>query len=137
MNKVTKQFRFEAAHRLLNYQGKCANLHGHSYLVEITYGAESLVRDMVLDFDKISETIGQWIKNNLDHGMILNEADHSLIGLGQTEKQRMFCVSGNPTAERIAQLIHNVASTYKWHGVTVLSVTVHETQTCSATYSKE
>lgn len=137
MNKVTKQFRFEAAHRLLNYQGKCANLHGHSYLVEITYGAESLVRDMVLDFDKISETIGQWIKENLDHGMILSSDDLSLMNFGASELQKMFCVSGNPTAERIAQLIHNVASSSVCHGVTVLSVTVHETQTCSATYSKE
>ena len=37
---ITKRFTFEACHHLPNYNGKCANVHGHSYKLEVTVSAE-------------------------------------------------------------------------------------------------
>ena len=66
---LTKQFKFEAAHSLPNHDGKCKNLHGHSYVLEVTVTGPITTggpKDgMVMDFADISavvdlEIIAQW-----------------------------------------------------------------------------
>jgi len=68
---ITKQFKFEAAHSLPNHDGKCKNLHGHSYLLEVTVSGP-IVTDgpqegMVMDFAKLSEIVDREIINQWDH----------------------------------------------------------------------
>lgn len=77
MNKVrvTKQYRTETGHRLVNYEGKCAHLHGHSYLWEVTAEAPKLdERGMVVDFGDLKKAIKEAIEP-LDHCMILSSED--------------------------------------------------------------
>ncbi len=61
MISVRKEIRFEAAHRLENHPGACANLHGHSYrlIVEVglAQGVELPRDDMVVDFGVISKAM--------------------------------------------------------------------------------
>ena len=38
--RIGKLFKFEAAHRLPNHPGKCKNLHGHSYKLEVVVNGE-------------------------------------------------------------------------------------------------
>lgn len=70
---ITKQFRFEAAHQLPNHRGKCARLHGHSYLLEISVRGPIKSRrgqsddGMVLDLDDIKQIVHAAIIERVDH----------------------------------------------------------------------
>lgn len=68
---LTKQFKFEAAHSLPNHDGKCRNLHGHSYVLEVTVSGEKHTsgpkEGMVVDFADISKIVNEHIINKWDH----------------------------------------------------------------------
>lgn len=83
---ATKQISFDAAHFLPNYEGKCANLHGHRWTVEV--GVEDFVdpaTGMVVDFN--------WIKAFLQS--VADQLDH----------QTLNDFIANPTAENIAKQV--------------------------------
>lgn len=138
MFTVTKQFGFDAAHRLIGHEGKCKHLHGHRYTVEITCTGELDPIGRVVDFSVIKDVFGWWIDDRLDHGTICNQDDHSLMAFLQVEKQKFFPIRDNPTAENIAKLIHNMASAALVPcGITVTGTKVWETPTCFATYTED
>ena len=68
---ITKQFKFEAAHSPPNHDGKCRNLHGHSYVLEVTVSGEIIqggIKDgMVMDFADLSEIVECEIISQWDH----------------------------------------------------------------------
>jgi 6-pyruvoyltetrahydropterin/6-carboxytetrahydropterin synthase len=66
---VTKQFRFEAAHQLNDYGGPCANLHGHSYLLEVSITGTSLTDGMLMDFTALKALV-QPLVDMLDHNYL-------------------------------------------------------------------
>ena len=65
--RVTKRFRFEAAHHLPGYEGKCARPHGHGYRLEVT--VEGPVRDdgLVFDFYDLKRIVRERVVDRLDH----------------------------------------------------------------------
>jgi 6-pyruvoyltetrahydropterin/6-carboxytetrahydropterin synthase len=68
---ITKIFRFEAAHRLDNHEGKCKQLHGHSYKFEVTIaGNINPITGMVLDFGDLKDIVNNCIIEKLDHQYI-------------------------------------------------------------------
>ena len=72
---ITKRFTFEACHHLHNYNGKCANVHGHSYKLEVTVSAEknftmghsSPYNNMVIDFSTLKSIVNAEVVNKYDH----------------------------------------------------------------------
>ena len=68
---VTKQFRFESAHSLPHHDGKCKNLHGHSYLLEVTVSGDIQTSGpkagMVIDFSDLSKVVEEHIISKWDH----------------------------------------------------------------------
>ena len=68
---VTKQFRFEAAHSLPGHDGKCKNLHGHSYVLEVTVSGPVATsgpkEGMVMDFADLSKIVDEEIISQWDH----------------------------------------------------------------------
>lgn len=102
---VTKEFRFEAAHRLLrNYTGKCTNNHGHSWLVRLHLEGENLdEKDMLIDFQEL-KALKVWIDDNLDHATLLWEQD-PMVKYIKESGQRIFITRKNPTSEHIAEVI--------------------------------
>ncbi|NWJ45332.1 MAG: 6-carboxytetrahydropterin synthase [Chloroflexi bacterium] len=70
---ITKIFRFESAHRLEYHQGKCAQLHGHSYKLEVSVFSnikEALGQSdhgMVMDFSELSHIVKEAVIAQLDH----------------------------------------------------------------------
>jgi len=64
---VSKTFRFEAAHRLIGYDGDCANLHGHSYILEIQVKDEVDDRGFVMDFKQLKHFVQTKVIDLLDH----------------------------------------------------------------------
>lgn len=127
----TKRMEFDAAHRVLGHEGKCAHLHGHRYAVEVTAYADELDGiGRTVDFAVIKDNVGKWIDNRLDHGTIVNMRDTKLTSWLADNRQKFHAMNGNPTAENIAAMLHGVAtSLLEPHGINRVSVVVHETPT--------
>jgi 6-pyruvoyltetrahydropterin/6-carboxytetrahydropterin synthase len=65
---VTKKFSFAAAHFLSNYDGKCANLHGHEWFFEVSISRRiNPTSGMVLDFSKLKKVVNEYIVDVFDH----------------------------------------------------------------------
>ena len=132
MYSVIREIHFSYGHRLLDYQGKCARLHGHNGRVQIQLSTEKLdALGMVMDFYEIRKKIGDWIDQNLDHRMILGEKD-PLVPLLKKGGDPAVVMPGNPTAEAIAKWIFEEALKMK---LPVAQVTLWETESCAAAYS--
>lgn len=80
---VTRSFTFEASHVLAWHKGKCSQLHGHGYKIEVTVGGRPDADGIVIDFDKLADIVDIEVIAKLDHAH-LNDAFE------------------NPTAENIA-----------------------------------
>lgn len=110
--RLTKRFTFEMAHALPAYQGKCHNIHGHSYKLYATVEGEPSLIDgspdgMILDFGRIKEIVQQHIVDRFDHALVLPRQmsdtaspDNELGGFAA----KIIWVDFTPTTENL--LIH-------------------------------
>jgi 6-pyruvoyltetrahydropterin/6-carboxytetrahydropterin synthase len=132
MYSVTKKIDFCYGHRLLDYEGVCRHPHGHNAVAEVEIQTEQLdARNMVTDFTDIKQIVKGWIDRELDHKMILRQ-DDPLVALLESIGEPMYLLDSNPTVERIARLIFDIA---RQEGLPVSRVTVWETPTSWATYA--
>lgn len=70
---VAKTMRFASAHRLPFYQGKCNNLHGHEWKIQVKVRRRiDPETGMVVDFSKLKKIISQYIIEPLDHSLLNN-----------------------------------------------------------------
>ncbi|MEF9437774.1 MAG: 6-carboxytetrahydropterin synthase, partial [Candidatus Mariimomonas ferrooxydans] len=68
---------FSSAHKLRGYKGKCENLHGHNWKVQVMVSSEKLNETgLVIDFDEFKKTVEELL-STLDH-FVLNESPHYL-----------------------------------------------------------
>lgn len=138
LRKCTRRLEFDAAHRVMNHESKCKNLHGHRYVVELTCAAAMLDGlGRVVDFGVMKSIVGAWIDEHLDHGAILYVEDRELIELCVKQGWKVFQVSANPTAENLAAWIYDQAVIlFAVHdaGLAVEKVVVRETPNCWAEY---
>jgi 6-pyruvoyltetrahydropterin/6-carboxytetrahydropterin synthase len=67
---IAKEFTFDAAHRLLNYDGPCANLHGHTYKLQIVLSGSVQKNGMVIDFVDLKKIVTEKVISKLDHKFI-------------------------------------------------------------------
>lgn len=139
MRTCTRKIAFDSGHRVMNHESKCANLHGHRYVVEITARAANLDEiGRVIDFSVLKERVGGWIDKHWDHRFLLFDDDPTLRDYAG-EKIGIVRVPFNPTAENMAQYICTKVSpaVLESTGVEVCHVRVHETTNCYADYSLE
>ena len=69
---ITKEFTFAAAHKLINHKGKCKNLHGHTYKLQVTIRGKPNSDGMIIDFSDIKNIVKTSVIEKLDHSY-LNE----------------------------------------------------------------
>ena len=112
---------FSSAHQLRGYKGKCENLHGHNYKIEIfAKGAELNNIGLLIDFVDLKKAADDVVKY-FDHRNI-NE-------LPPFDKEL------NPSAEHLAgYFLHEVGRQVNDDRIKVYKVRVWETDNCSATY---
>ncbi|HSW97206.1 MAG TPA: 6-carboxytetrahydropterin synthase QueD [Candidatus Saccharimonadales bacterium] len=67
---VCKEITFDAAHKLENYPGKCQNLHGHTYKLQICVKGEVQQNGLVIDIKELKECISKNILAELDHAYL-------------------------------------------------------------------
>ena len=132
--QVTKVIEFSYGHRLLEHKGKCRYLHGHNGMVEVDIEAEAVdAMGMVVDFSDVNAIVKSWIDDNLDHKMLLCDADPAARVL-QEAGEPIYLMRDNPTAENIARLIWTAS---REQGMPVSEVRVWETSTSRASYRGE
>jgi len=130
-DSVTKIFSFDAAHRLYNYEGKCHNLHGHTWKVEVTLSGPLNENGMVVDFNDMDKKIGKMIDEKFDHATILNINDPLLSKIRLDTNY--FGLSGDPTSENLAKFIYREVKAM-FEPIAVTSVVVWESPTSHAEY---
>ncbi len=68
---LSQEFKFDAAHNLINYRGKCEKLHGHSYKLRVTLtGTTNPENGMIMDFNFLKERVMEFVIDKLDHSFL-------------------------------------------------------------------
>lgn len=129
MNKVqyiTRKGNFDSGHRVMNERMKCFNIHGHTYLYELTFSFENM-EDIgyAIDFKEIKRVFCQWIDDYLDHGMILNPHDHNLIDITKQYGSKLWLMSLNGPNEYCNPSVENIAKEV-FLGIEILSDTLYK-----------
>ncbi|WP_378186161.1 6-pyruvoyl tetrahydropterin synthase family protein [Aquimarina sp. W85] len=77
--RITKQFTFETGHALYGYDGKCKNVHGHSYKLSVTVIGKPITDTnhvklgMVIDFGDLKKIVKEEIEDVFDHATVFNK----------------------------------------------------------------
>lgn len=141
---ITRRLEWDAAHRILRHESKCASLHGHRYAAEIEVSAPELdPQGRVIDFGVIKEVVGSWIDSNWDHTTLVNYEDKVLKAFVDSEfaqgKRKPFYFDCEPTAENIAKRLFEEAEELieaREHSIRMECVRVWETPNCSAIWRR-
>ena len=105
--RITKQFNFETGHALYGYDGKCKNVHGHSYKLSVTVIGQPIADNtqvkygMVIDFSDLKKIVKEEIVDVFDHATVFNQ-NTPHVELAKELKQRdhhVILVDYQPTSE--------------------------------------
>jgi 6-pyruvoyltetrahydropterin/6-carboxytetrahydropterin synthase len=137
--RVTKEFSFEMAHALWNYDGPCRNVHGHSYRLFVTlWGIPLEEQDnpkngMVIDFSELKRIVKGEIVDIFDHAVVISrkfdrEKTEMMSGLfGNT-----VLVDYQPTCENLVSDFAGRIAKLLPHGTRLHSLRLYETATSYA-----
>ena len=107
--RITKQFSFETGHALYGYDGKCKNVHGHSYKLSVTVIGSPITDNnnvkygMVIDFTDLKKIVKEEIVDVFDHATVFNkntphiELAHEMMKRGH----EVLLVEYQPTSENM------------------------------------
>lgn len=131
---------FDSAHFLAGYNGKCANIHGHHWIIEVKAAGNELQqlgekRGMLIDFGDLKKELRK-IADEYDHALIYekNSLKPETVKALKSENFRLLEVAFRPTAENFARHFYKLL---KNKGIQLRSVTVYETPDNSAVYEEE
>ncbi|MDT0557939.1 6-carboxytetrahydropterin synthase [Ichthyenterobacterium sp. W332] len=105
--RITKQFSFETGHALYGYDGKCKNVHGHSYRLDVTVIGQPISDSthvkfgMVIDFSDLKKIVKEEIVDVFDHATVFNK-NTPHVELAKELKDRghnVLLVNYQPTSE--------------------------------------
>lgn len=146
MHVITRKFEWDAAHKVLNHESKCKNMHGHRYVAEISVASSDLDSlGRVIDFSQIKDLFGNWIDSYWDHNTILNQADPLIDLPTETLRELMgrqpYLMAVNPTAENmVAELFAKLSPLLLELGqkthykLMITKIRLWETPNCSCTF---
>jgi len=138
--RITKQFSFETGHALYGYDGKCKNVHGHSYKLSVTVIGKPIDDSthvkfgMVIDFGDLKKIVKSEIVDVFDHATVFNK-NTPHVELAKELKDRghnVLLVNYQPTSE---MMVIDFAKKIKQHlpdHITLHSLKLQETETSFA-----
>ena len=118
--RLTKEFRFEGAHALTGYDGKCRHIHGHSYILYVTVKGTP--------FTDLKKIVNERIIDRFDHALILRDSA-PISGEIARAYGRVVTVPFQPTCENLITHFAETIRTGLPAGVTLHSLRLHETAT--------
>lgn len=139
MYQLTTHASFDSAHFLSGYEGKCRNLHGHRWKLEVTVSSENLVREgqirgMIVDFGELKKDVKN-LADEFDHCLIIEKGtlkEKTMEALTE-EEFKIIQVDFRPTAENFAQYFYE---RMQKAGYKVSLVKVYETPNNMAGYGE-
>lgn len=107
--RITKQFNFETGHALYGYDGKCRNVHGHSYKLSVTVIGKPITDTshvklgMVIDFGDLKKIVKEEIVDKFDHATVFNKnTPHVDLAKELTERgHNVILADYQPTSENM------------------------------------
>lgn len=107
---ITRKGSFDSAHRVMNEKMKCYNLHGHTYLYDLTFKFDQ-IEDIgyAIDFKEIKRVGCQWIDDKMDHGTIVNPKDYCVIEACKALNSKIWYMSLNGVNEYCNPSVENIA----------------------------
>ncbi|WP_417939272.1 6-pyruvoyl trahydropterin synthase family protein [Flavobacterium sp. RS13.1] len=138
--RITKQFSFETGHALYGYDGKCKNVHGHSYKLSVTViGSPITDRSnvkfgMVIDFSDLKKIVKEEIVDQFDHATVFNETTPH-IELANELKNRghhVILVDYQPTSENMVIDFAKRIRSRLPVGISLFSLKLQETESSFA-----
>jgi 6-pyruvoyltetrahydropterin/6-carboxytetrahydropterin synthase len=137
--RITKRFHFEMAHMLHAYDGPCRNIHGHSYILEVTLSGEPLNQPgnpfdgMIMDFGELKNMVKEHIISRFDHALVINSIvpEEQQVMLAKTS-EKLLVVDFQPTTENIAAYIAGIVKKHLPEDIILYSVRLYETVTAFA-----
>lgn len=138
--RITKQFFFETGHALYGYDGKCKNVHGHSYQLDVTVigqpieDTNQVKNGMVIDFGDLKAIVKSEIVDVFDHATVFNQLTPHVELAHDLEKRghKVLLVPYQPTSE---MMLVDFASRIKTHlpqNIQLHSLKLRETGTSYA-----
>ena len=133
--RLTREFAFESAHALEGYDGKCREIHGHSYRLLVTVAGSPSEREddpkrgMVMDFGELKRIVGQEIVERLDHSFVMRRTPGSerMVEALKGEFRNVILVDWQPTCENMLCDFARCLRAALPHGVRLHSLRLHET----------
>ena len=138
--RITKQFNFEAGHALYGYDGKCKNVHGHSYKLSVTVSGEPITDNtnvkfgMVIDFSDLKKIVKEEIVDVFDHATVFNQ-NTPHIELAKELKDRdhhVILVDYQPTSEMMIIDFADKIKSRLPKNIKLFSLRLQETETSFA-----
>ncbi|OOH85744.1 6-carboxytetrahydropterin synthase QueD [Pasteurellaceae bacterium 15-036681] len=140
MFKIAKEFSFDMAHMLDGHDGKCKNLHGHTYTLQVEISGELYQNGpkngMVMDYSDLKSIVKEHILDKMDHAFIYDltsEKERKVASLLNDLDSKTFGISARTTAEQMAKYIFDTLTEV---GLPVSLVRLWETPTSYCEYSK-
>ncbi len=107
--RITKQFNFETGHALYGYDGKCKNVHGHSYKLSVTVIGTPITDNnnvkwgMVIDFSDLKKIVKEEVVDVFDHAIVFNQnTPHKSLALTMRgEGHNVILADYQPTSENM------------------------------------
>ncbi|SNR17759.1 6-pyruvoyl trahydropterin synthase family protein [Tenacibaculum jejuense] len=138
--RITKKFTFETAHALYGYDGKCKNIHGHSYKLFVTVIGEPISDTnnpkygMVIDFGDLKKIVNKEIVDEFDHSTLFNKNTPHLE-LAEYLKElghHILLVDYQPSSEMMVIDFAKKISGNLPEGIRLHSLKLQETESCYA-----
>ncbi|OFY20008.1 MAG: 6-carboxytetrahydropterin synthase QueD [Bacteroidetes bacterium GWF2_33_38] len=142
--RVTKEFGFESAHALWNYDGKCKNVHGHSYRLFVTVLGEPIENEndvklgMVIDFGDLKKIVIENIVNRFDHTLFVNNKAE-IKNILETDQmfERFETLNYQPTCENFVIHFAEILKQTLPKSVNLFSIRLYETPSSYAEWFAE
>lgn len=105
--RVTKRFTFEMAHALRCHDGMCAQIHGHSYVLDVTLNGTPREEPgdpkdgMVIDFAELKKLVNAAVIMHYDHALVLHASDREMVAADHELFGRVRFTPWQPTCENV------------------------------------
>lgn len=137
--RVTREFTFEMAHALWNYDGPCRNIHGHSYKLYVTVFGKPLLdsantkHGMVIDFSELKRIVKENVIDYFDHSVVISSQAGDLELKNIREMfDKFYIVSYQPTCENLVIHMADILKEKLPSGIDLFSLRLCETATSYA-----
>jgi len=126
--KISKEFKWEMGHRLPFHEGKCKNIHGHTYKMRVEIEGDLDENGMVMDYYDVSFIISPII-DELDHSFIVKDSDTEIIEFLEKIDSKKVVVPFETTAENITlYMLKKIKNSIASERIKRIKVRVYETE---------